>query len=268
MTISDGWNRITTWDLVLPPSRPSQMHLNWFRAALNERSRDEPVAILGSTPELRDLVSEQGFEHIYVFERNDQMFDMMTEMRIHNNHEHRVSGDWLEQMPQYKNMFGLILSDLTSGNIEYEKRPVLYSAIAEALNHDGVFADKVLSHNQPLFDVNERLSNYEFTPLNLETINRFNCEIFFYSDLVDTYQCVDSTAFYDELHRRTRSPRLLRILRELPKITPPNMKWHYGQPWHQVSSYYEHTLTLVKEAYEEPESPYAHGLRLTAWKRK
>ena len=244
------------------------MHLDWFRAVLRGRHRDEPVGILGSTPELRDLAFEEGFKHIFVFERNDKMFDMMTKMRIYDNHEHLAFGDWLEQIPQYRNTFGTILSDLTSGNVEYEKRTSLYSSIAMALKNDGIFADKVLSHNQPLYDVTQRLVCYASAPLNLETINRFNCEIFFYSDLVEHYQCVDSTAFYRDLHHRCSSPRVLRILQELPKITPPNMKWYYGQPWDQISGYYERTLTLVEEVYEKPESPYARGLRLTAWKRK
>jgi len=244
------------------------MHLNWFRSVLAGRSNDEPIAILGSTPELRDLASEEGFKHIYVFERNDQMFDMMTELKVYDNQEHLVYGDWLDQIPEYTNMFGVILSDLTSGNIEYEKRSILYSSVAKALKIDGIFADKVLSHTPPLFDIDERLRDYELIPLNLNTINKFNCEIFFYSSLISQYGCVDTTAFYQDLHQRCDSLRILRILEELPKITPPNMKWHYGQSWDQVSSYYRHSMTLLDETPEEVESPYAYGLRLTTWKRR
>ena len=54
----DAWDRMTSWELVLPPSRPSQQHLDWFRKHLGELQQDDPIAILGSTPELRDLLAQ------------------------------------------------------------------------------------------------------------------------------------------------------------------------------------------------------------------
>ena len=66
----DAWDRIESWELVLPPSRPSQQHLDWFRKHLGKLRTDEPIAILGSTPELRDLLALLGFRNINVLERN------------------------------------------------------------------------------------------------------------------------------------------------------------------------------------------------------
>ena len=263
-----GWDNITTWELVLPPSRPSKMHLDWFRLQLQPRDRAQPIAILGSTPELRDLAFEEGFKHIFVFERNASMYSNMGQLRVHHNSEHWIKGDWLTQLPNYPNTFGAILSDLTSGNIEYEARLDFYQAIATSLAPTGNFLDKVLSHDKPLFEIDEALACYESMPINLDTINRFNCEVFFYSTLIEKFGCVDTTAFYEDLRQRTEIPRLLRILKELPKITPPGMKWYYGQPWTRVSGYCKRSLALVSEVAEHQSSPYARGLRLVTWSRR
>ena len=268
MNVQQGWNNITTWELVLPPSRPSNTHLGWFRSRLQCRSRAEPIAILGSTPELRDLAFEEGFKHIFVFERNASMYRNMSQLRVHQTREQWVKGDWLTQLPQYPNTFGAILSDLTSGNIEYDARPDFYQAIATSLVPTGNFLDKILSHDQPLFGLEETLAYYESAPINLDTVNRFNCEVFFYSGLIEKFGCVDTTAFYEDLRQRTEVPRILRILKELPKITPPGMKWYYGQPWARVSGYCRRSMTLVSEVAEHESSPYARGLRLVTWSRR
>ena len=262
------WDAITTWDLVLPPSRPSREHLEWFRGCLKSRNRDESIAILGATPELRDLAAEEGFANVFVFERSEQMYNNMSRLRIYDAPESWVQGDWLVAIKQHKNTFGLVMSDLTSGNVAYGRRTELYQSIADSLLEDGHFADKVLAHTRPLPPIEEILRAYEALPFNLETINRFNCEAFFFSDLITKYGCVDSSAFYQDLEKRPLSRRLLRILKELPKITPPGMKWYYGQTWVELLSHYESALILRQELSEKKQSPYADGLRLTRWQRR
>ena len=262
------WDAITTWDLVLPPSRPSREHLNWFRGCLRRRDRTDSIAILGATPELRDLAAEEGFSSVFVFDRSKKMYDEMSRLRIYDTPENWVHGDWLVALKQHKNTFGLVMSDLTSGNVAYARRVELYELIAESLLADGDFADKVLAHTKPLPPIEQVLREYEALPLNLETINRFNCEAFFFSDLITTYGCVDSSAFYRDLAGRTTSRKIMRILDELPKITPAGMKWDYGQTWAQLLMYYESALILNEEISEKEESPYYDGLRLTSWKRR
>ena len=66
----DTWNRMKSWELVLPPSRPSQQHLDWFRKHATELRMDDPIAILGSTPELCDMLALLGFRDVYLLERN------------------------------------------------------------------------------------------------------------------------------------------------------------------------------------------------------
>ena len=62
----DAWDQMESWELVLPPSRPSRQHLDWFRGQVSEFPSDVPIAILGSTPELRDMLASLGFFNVYV----------------------------------------------------------------------------------------------------------------------------------------------------------------------------------------------------------
>ncbi len=259
---NDTWRRMVDWSLVLPPSRPAAWQLLQIQRYLIARDRHRPIAILGSTPEFRDLVAELGFERIYIFEQNRAFHDQMGRMRCYRNSEKLVEGDWLETLPQYKRRFGAILSDLTSGNIPYEHREQFYLSISRALVPGGCFVDKLLTHPIP----HERLAvlekRYRLAPLNLATFNRFSCEFLFCSELLDLKSEVDSTLFYKVLAERLTEPRLNFLLTGAQKITPKGCKWWYGRPWRELrSSYFAH-LKTVASVSDIPDSPYAGRSRL------
>ena len=68
MTASTSWNNYLamTWDKYLPPIRPYDSELNYFKRVVQEyisRKNSLPsVLILGSTPELRDVVYGFGIQ--------------------------------------------------------------------------------------------------------------------------------------------------------------------------------------------------------------
>src|SRR3989338_4842770 len=121
------------WVLVLPPSRPSALQLARIKETIQYLDRSFPVAVLGSTPEFRDLLCEGGFTNIYIMERNENFYKVMSKARIYQNPEHFVKGDWLKTLPQHKGMFAFILSDLTSGNVPYLCRSQFYNSITDSL---------------------------------------------------------------------------------------------------------------------------------------
>ena len=194
--MADTWEQMSTWDLVLPPSRPSSWHLTTFREALRTRDRREPVAVLGSTPEFRDLLHECGFERIFVFDRNLEFYQCMSRLRVHRQWEQFVFGNWMETLAKFSGRFGTIMSDLTSGNVAYEEREVFYELITNALRPGGLFCDKVLTHPGDLLRVDDLVAKYSLLPLNLLTVNHFSCEMLFCSELLDDDYILDSTRFY------------------------------------------------------------------------
>ena len=182
------------WDLVLPPSRPSATELDRIRFSYYDAgplmSRSHPW----QHPRIRDLLHECGFSRIFVLDKNRTFFTSMSEARVFENEESFIEGDWLETLPSFKNFFGLILSDLTSGNLDYECRPHCYHLIEEALAANGIFLDRLLHplRHIPLSLIGEQ---YSSLPLNLCSVNRFSCEALFCSELLDIENRVDSSLF-------------------------------------------------------------------------
>lgn len=263
----DAWDRMQTWELVLPPSRPSPQHLAWFRTHLNQLDREDPIAILGSTPELRDLLALSGFRNVCILERNASFLHQMNRMRVTSSNETVLYGDWMQTLANCTERFVAVLSDLTSGNVPYSYQADFYSLIAQSLRPGGMFRDKLLSHPIPHENLENLLLKYEVEPLNLDTVNRFNCEVFFCSDLLSHFGRVDTDHFYAQLQKRDLGPTVRAILARLPLITPSGMTWYYGPPWTAVRRVFDSRLHCSDEHLETPPSPYANRLRLLRWDR-
>ena len=105
-------------------------------------------------------------------------------------------GDWRETLRARRGHYAALLSDLTGGNIPYDERDEFYQTIAWALDDKGIFLDKCLTHPRPHESLQKLLQEYEWQPVNWETVNRFNCEVFFCSTLLDRSERVDTTDFY------------------------------------------------------------------------
>ena len=261
----DVWNQIESWELVLPPSRPSQRHLDWFQQHLGELRVDDTIAILGSTPELRDLLARLGFRDIFLLERNAKFLKQMNRIRVRVNPETVLAGDWLQTLPNCAEKFSAVLSDLTSGNVPYSRRSEFYFLISESLRPGRTFCDKLLSYPIAHERLDKLNSKYEMAPLNLETVNRFNCEMFFCSELLTKFGRVDTTRLYEYLDWLNLGATLRAILDRLPRVTPPGMAWDYGESWEVVQKELDSRLRCSDDYLEVEDSPYANRLRCLRW---
>ena len=252
----DTWDVMDHWNIVLPPSRPSAWYLSRIVECAQNIDHRAPVAVLGSTPEFRDLLHEQGFDSIYVFDRNVSFYERMCRARIYNNAERFVEGDWFQTLPRCENQFHLMLSDLTSGNVDYADRSKFYSLITKALCPGGVFCDKVLAHKIPHLSVDALARKYARLPLNLLYANFFSCEMLFCSDLLDIKQLVDTGLFYAILEERVTNRRVRAFVNYAKEITPPDCIWYYGRTWSKLQGDYCPDLELLSEADDEVWSSY------------
>ena len=264
----DTWRRFRDWQLVLPPSRPSYYHLEIVKNVLIKTSRDQPIAILGCTPELRDLLFRLGFEQIYLFDKSRNMYSRMNSLRSYSNHENFIYGNWMDTIPKYHNFFCAILSDLTSGNVPYDWQPTFYSAIGKALTGDGVFIDKILTHQGPKRRLSELMTKYSELPFNLLYVNHFSCEFLFCSQLLDPNQMVNSTQFYQTLHKIINTGPLKKFLDECPRITPYHTYWYYGKEWKEIAGWYFRYLEEEKIYDEEANSPYSDNLKIIVTRKR
>ena len=260
---TDNWDQIRSWHLVLPPSRPSATFLGHIRDFTKSVDRDLPVAVLGSTVEFRDLLPELGFTNVHVFERNLDFYHRTASYRVYDSPERLLPGDWLDTIPPLQNVFALILSDLTMGNIDYAARPHFYEGITNALVPGGIFIDKVLTNQAPHLRIDALIEKYNSLPVNLLHVNHFSCEFLFCSELLAIAQVVDTTRFYAELAQRfSENDRLKAFLRESPQITPYGCVWHYGRSWSALRRDYCPRLTLVHCLEDDADSPYCEQLQI------
>lgn len=252
----DIWDLMAHWNLVLPPSRPSANQLNRIKKHIKALDRSIPVAVLGSTPEFRDLLVECNFQNIYILERNLNFYKAMSIARVYPNAKETVlNGDWLDTLRNTQNYFSLILSDLTCGNIPYEQRREFYNLISSSLTDKGLFIDKILTHPGENIKLDFLVRKYSNLPLNLLYINYFSCEMLFCSELLDFKSMVDTNFFYDFLNHRIRNVRVLGFVEQAKQITPPGFVWWYGKKWDQLIMDYCPTLDSAIFD-EEPDSPY------------
>lgn len=263
MNEADMWDQYRRWDCVLPPSRPSAAHLDIFRGYVADESA-ERIAILGSTPEFRDLAQDAGKREVTLFDRNASFSNAMTGLMVAKPAGERlIVGDWLETLRKFPSSFDLIVSDLTLGNVRYEDHPAFYELVMSALRPHGRFVDKVLTHPLPHESAALLLNKYQHAPLNLLTVNFFSCELLFCSDLLSQHEIVDSSLFYDQILKINPSPRIERFVHESSeKVTPRDCVWYYGRYWSDVSRSYcvGYDPRIVFE--ETVASPYCGRLKI------
>jgi SAM-dependent methyltransferase len=256
------------WDLVLPPSRPSEMDLFRISSYLAPLDRTVPVAILGSTPEFRDHLFEMGFHSIVVLDRSLGFYDQVSRSRIYSNPEEFVNGDWIESLPFFRDRFGAILSDLTAGNVPYTERTQFYDDIAKALRPGGFFIDKNLVNDRPLNTIEWLIRHYSKAPHNLLTVNYFSCDAVFCSELISRNRIVDSSQIYGWLSQEMPpNPRLHRFIKDSKIITPTNCLWYYGIAWSELVTGYCAKLEL-REKFDLPTGqPYFGRAYQFVWQR-
>lgn len=257
------WDQFETWNLVLPPSRPSARELDIIRSRLAPKiTLSTRAAVLGSTPEFRDLLHQLGVLNIYVFDSSRKFHEAMNGIRIFSNKDTFIEGDWLDSLPRFPDAFDIILSDLTSGNVPYDKRERFYDLIAGSLVWGGLFYDKVLTHSKELVEVAYIYDKYSRKPINLLHVNEFSCEALFCSELLLDNHIVDSSRFYDLLTNGTSDKVVHAFARWAELITPRGCVWYYGKEWCDLRSSYCSQLTLVATHDDEIGSPYFGRVRL------
>ena len=261
MARRETWDSMRHWDLVLPPSRPSNFQLSKIRYQIQGFGRDAPVGILGSTPEFRDLLYEMGFENVTILERNCDFYNACSGLRVYSNSESILWGDWMETLSKCEDQFQIVLSDLTSGNIHYNERSAFYGLIENSLRKGGIFIDKLLTHPGPNMSLQLIIDKYSELPLNLQFINYFSCEAIFCSELLDETQEIDTDVFYLSLKECSANRRFQAFVERAKMITPEGCKWYYGVPWDELSANYCPRLRKLWELDEEPWSPYAGRLK-------
>jgi hypothetical protein len=233
--VSEYWSDAGRfWSVAEPPNRPGSDVLKILSTTLDPLDRRSPVAVLGSTVEYRRLLNQMGFEHVDVLERSEAFYRWSSTFVPEAQREQLVLRDWRHLPDSTMNRYVAVLSDLTIGNLPYDEQPGLYEIVRRMLSVGGIFADRMVSFERPGQSLQLLDDSYGRTPLTGETMNRFNADYLFSSELVTTYQIVDTTKFLAILAERfAQNNHLLAFQRAVQDLTPSGHLWYYGRLWNE-----------------------------------
>jgi hypothetical protein len=158
-----SWNKYLaeTWGNYLPPIRPYFEELDIFRKHIIEYKSINPtpsVLILGSTPELRDLVNNLKLIPTIV-DYSEKNYIAMGMLKKTDGSENFINLNWLDFTPNQQ--FDIILSEAAFNVLDAESSKILYSKCRSWLKASG----KLLAKNWV------RISNH-YCPIN-ELITNF-----------------------------------------------------------------------------------------------
>jgi len=135
------WERYYT-----PPGRPSEQAINIYkgfvRKAVGGIKRQPRALVLGSTPELRDLLKELGCR-VAIVDINLEMILAMTELlEMKNQEEIMVRGNWIST-PLASHYFDVVLGDIVLSNVPAESQEQFLKEIIRILKPRGYFITKM-----------------------------------------------------------------------------------------------------------------------------
>jgi len=233
------WTKFPTWNLVLPPNRPPQWYVTLAESVLlRSRSEEHRTLVLGSTPELLDLTARLRIATVVV-EKSPEFYKQVLPLRAFPAAEELITGDWIDVLSETREQYSVVLSDLTWGNVPYQYQQAFSSAVSDRLAPNGVLLDRVLINEIGMKPISELIQKFEHRVINLQTLNDFNAEFLFTSELVEENGLVDSSRILAQLEVLLEGhPNCLKLLSEVQSITPQGHTWYYGKKWLEVREAY------------------------------
>ena len=133
------------WNKQKPPARPTEQEINAYEDFLKMSSNPKNILLLGSTPELRDLLSSwYGTSNIFIADFSISMLNglMKFTRKASMDQEIWVKTDWLNSaLP--KKFFDIIVGDLVLQQYVPAKEKDFFEAISMLLGEKGLFITRV-----------------------------------------------------------------------------------------------------------------------------
>jgi len=222
------WNKVAAcWDITPIPVRPSEHTVEIYRSFLQKNVKgngDQKVLILGSTPELRDLVAVESSAKIYVADFSNQMLLAMLRFTKHVDlqKEEWIKSNWLD-LPFPEQFFDVVVGDLVLQQFPPENEPIFLKKVRNLLKSDGVFIsrfqflDKTYYNEENLAEVINK--TFDATLGDRQTISLLKLRvIWLYADLekrtLNRQVAVKGLAAYMK-RNNLDDPRLRGVLRLL-----------------------------------------------------
>ncbi|MBU1178222.1 class I SAM-dependent methyltransferase [Patescibacteria group bacterium] len=159
-TIKSQWRQFAQqWALYGPPQRPSRSEVGVFSQLLKDLPAHSKGLVLGSTPELRDLLHDHGLE-VTVVDIQPLVIKILRDfMENKDRSENEVEASWLDT-PFVSQKFNVIVGDWIFGNVPFAEQDNLTKEIHRILKNDGYFIHRHHYFYQPRKKITDILSEY------------------------------------------------------------------------------------------------------------
>ena len=159
------WERRShSWGKSYPPLRPSQGDIEIYSGFLEHKKQKRKILILGSTPELRDLVAQDVDVTVYVADFSHNMPSAMLKFTKHVDQlkEKWIKSNWLE-LPFPEKFFDIILGDVVLHQITPKLEPLFLQKMNSLLKDDGAFITR-------LFFLDSRFLQKDLCDIAIQTL--------------------------------------------------------------------------------------------------
>ena len=234
--LSNSWKEfLNTWQKVTSPGRPTSREIDIyhkFGQPLLKR-KGAGILLLGSTPELRDMLSKYRNITLIIIDINLEMIEAMSQLMKNKTafvDETWIRASWLNA-PLPNHYFDLIYGDFVLSNVDFKFKDIFLRNISNWLKPGGYF----ITRNENFRECHRPLSIFEFEaifkgrPLNQKIINLF-WEVGVWSlGRISGSQNVSPKLFYKRIKehlKENNSPHLRAILRKGGILYPLKATWY------------------------------------------
>jgi len=177
---TETWKKfIKNWSRITSPGRPTKKETEIYRkfGLLRLKKKGTKVLVLGSTPEIRDMLAKHKNIQVYLIDINiDNSFAMSELMKNRKAKEKEVwmKANWLTA-PLPENYFDLIYGDFVVCNIPFKKQDKFLINIKTWLKKNGLFITRceTIKPEYKNLSFEKFCCLFENKPVNLKTINHF-----------------------------------------------------------------------------------------------
>lgn len=150
------------WNLFASPGRPSADDISNYKSLLYDSLDAEQhgkyyVLVLGSTPEIRDMLAEDDRIQVVIADITVDMMMSMSKLMKHDGvkREIWIKSSWID-VPSMNGMFDAVISDLVICNVPLENHTDFYKKIGSLMKPTGHWINRVYS-----VDANTRIRGIE-----------------------------------------------------------------------------------------------------------
>lgn len=184
--IREIWSRYAQgWSDRRSPWRPSPKDIDIYQALAGEKLGGQ-VLLLGTTPELRDLIARNGGK-ITLIDICPEMISANSKFLRHSKpeNENGIIADWC-QAPFPDNYFDLVIGDFMWWLLSVPRQSILRNQIARILKPEGNFVSRIHFCNRALAGQNiEEIIKNNLPRLNHDNSNRSQLREMIISKIVD-----------------------------------------------------------------------------------